>query len=248
MSIYRVRPANAKTVEELREPYLWFSKPSGFAGDEYDANIEAFVQSCDLLRSALNQGLNDLGIRKLYEKSKDVGICCFTRMLPNSPRVLQHFPSKKCSVVVEFDEKKMCDYFCGHYYLKRSFLDVVYCQQPLKFEMESGIICIRENIGADGFRLLNVNSELKQDFQKGLEKIYRLLLSRLSSTFKKQQEARIVLARPDLYKLASIGNGYKVLIPHNLITAVYVPHSNTAFYEQLDGIAELKKKLHTLPW
>ena len=31
--VYRVRPANEFTIAELKEPYLWFSRPVGFKGD-----------------------------------------------------------------------------------------------------------------------------------------------------------------------------------------------------------------------
>ena len=41
-NIYRVRPANEYTIDELKNSYLWFSRPKGFKGDIDDANICAF--------------------------------------------------------------------------------------------------------------------------------------------------------------------------------------------------------------
>lgn len=49
-SIYRVRPANCYTIDELRKSYLWFSRPIGFKGDTNDANIGAFINDTNAIK------------------------------------------------------------------------------------------------------------------------------------------------------------------------------------------------------
>lgn len=62
-SIYRVRPANKSTLDELTNSYLWFSKPNGFKGDAKDANIGAFVTDTAAIKRGIDFYFEMLGIK-----------------------------------------------------------------------------------------------------------------------------------------------------------------------------------------
>ncbi len=82
-SVYRLRPTNNKTIEEITQAYLWFSKPKGFKDCKQDSNIQAFFDNCDILKDALDGYLTKEEIKYLYSHMKHIGICCFTKDLPS---------------------------------------------------------------------------------------------------------------------------------------------------------------------
>ncbi|UVQ95112.1 hypothetical protein NXW23_11830 [Bacteroides caccae] len=105
--IYRLRPVIDKTIEELTEPYLWFSRPTEY-NDIEDANVIAF--------SNQNATVKDL-FELIFENSEDLGkelsrlgMCCFTKYLPKATE-WGRFPKGHNSIFIEYDKKYLKNIF-----------------------------------------------------------------------------------------------------------------------------------------
>lgn len=59
--IYRLRPTNDKTLEELAEPYLWFSRPTKYK-DVEDANVVAFSENNETVGDLFDRVFGDAGV------------------------------------------------------------------------------------------------------------------------------------------------------------------------------------------
>lgn len=79
--IYRLRPVSDKTIEELTEPYLWFSRPTEYK-DSDDANIIAFSEENTTVKELFEQIFGNA--EKLGEELSRLGMCCFTKCLPKA--------------------------------------------------------------------------------------------------------------------------------------------------------------------
>lgn len=56
-SIYRIRPVNDYTIDELNNHYLWFTRRSGF-NDHNDANVGTFLNKNKVLANTFKRLFN----------------------------------------------------------------------------------------------------------------------------------------------------------------------------------------------
>ncbi len=50
--VYRLRPSNDQTLDELKNNYLWFSRPSRYK-DVADSNVVAFTENNESIKKFL---------------------------------------------------------------------------------------------------------------------------------------------------------------------------------------------------
>lgn len=86
--LYRLRPAEDLSIEEIKNHYLWFSRPSGF-NDIQDSNIMRFVKENDSIKESFKDVFIDY--KEVLKLASYTGICCFTNVLPPS-KEWQFFP------------------------------------------------------------------------------------------------------------------------------------------------------------
>lgn len=114
-------------------------------------------------------------------------------------------------------------------------------------EVDNGITYIKESIDENGYILHNIKGELGHDFNRGLDKITKLLLTRISRDYSIQNEYRIFLGGIHLTRLEKFGNGYKFPISNDAIEHIIVPRRVQNRYKKfiysLKGIESLKDKL-----
>src|SRR5690606_1283039 len=67
--IYKYYPGNCLSFDALENKYFWFSKPP-YLNDPFDCSMEAF-RSCD--------SFTEDGKNLILEKTKEFGICCFSK-------------------------------------------------------------------------------------------------------------------------------------------------------------------------
>lgn len=246
--IFRLRPAVDTTIDELKNEYLWFAKPYMFKDKARDANISAFIHKNEGLENALSRIYTKLGIEELGKKSKHIGICCFTEELPKNREAWKPFPNGMNSIAIEYDEDKLIELFQG-IGKPNPFVKVEYVDNPLVLEVENGITYVKESIDDNSFVLHNVNGALRYDSLHGMERIFTLLLTRISSGFIGQKEKRIFLSGIHL-RCDDQEDGYKFKVQNDCITAIYIPkrvvNHNPGFIRDLKSIKSLRPKLRFL--
>ena len=135
--VYRVRPINSHTLDELSNLYLWFSRPCGFKGDINDANIGAFVEDTEAIKKGIISICPNFDFDKWYEQMGYIGICCFTTELPTSDE-LRHFPNcgNGRGICIEYDTAKLEDFFAkdSKIPIPPIFHDVIYDNEPTKLD------------------------------------------------------------------------------------------------------------------
>lgn len=221
--IYRVRPINKNTLDEVLTPYLWFSRPEGFKGDHNDANIRAFVENTEAIKKGIEYWKPEFPFEEWYEGMAKTGICCFTRNIPRK-NSLGAFP--KCgsenAICIEYDKYKLTSFFETHprYPLYPCFHKVEYSQNPTRLEMlDDWSILWSVETNHKEYRTLPgiLNSHPRE-----LDKFLFKLLSRLSSKFKRQKEERIIIGGRNIPDLSDDSPGYKIPIPEDAITRILV--------------------------
>ncbi len=251
-SIYRVRPANKSTLDELTNSYLWFSKPNGFKGDAKDANIGAFVTDTAAIKRGIDFYFEMLGIKfpyeEWYEKMSHTGICCFTSKLPNRKRI-KKFP--KCSqrncICIEYNKDIIESFFLNHkhYPIVPCFIPVVYDNNPTKIEAfdEWSILWERTPEGS----LYKTIPGILHEHPRECDLFLRKLLTRLNSKFKFQKEERIILGGGNIPSYDKSILGYKIEIPMESIIKIYVyPNVSHKFKEHLMSIDGIKNKIQII--
>lgn len=233
--IYRLRPATSLTMDELKNHYLWFSKPKGFK-DVNDANIGAFMKNTKQLYDVAKMRMSKHGVDELCGLMKDTGICCFTKtMVSKNERC--HFPNGKSpSILVAYNRKMLEDFWVNHpkYPQGDCFKDVLYVQNPLVLNEygEYDILVSKTEYGEKYETFCSLTSS-----EKGWDKLMFLLLTRLDVKFAKQNEARIILGGRSLEYLDLTSKGYKFEIPKESISSVYYYEDTPVdFFEQLKGL------------
>lgn len=241
--VYRLRPINDKTIEELQKPYLWFSLRKGF-NDANDANIGIFIDKNPILEKCLRLRYNDEGIKELKEQLDNTGICCFTKYLP-SCKERSHFPNKEKTICIKYNKNKIVKrLFESNYAIANPFHDVVYAQSAIKLT-DDGETHIAIKSDENGIQYESIYS-LVSDPHLFDELIYRLL-STIDSKFKKQNETRIILGGRNLRYLKNGANGYEVDILQDAIEQVFVYENCPQDYvKQLRNIQYLANKIQKM--
>ena len=136
-TIYRVRPANNHTLDELNNSYLWFSRPIGFKGDINDANIAAFINDTEAIKRGIDHSLPNFPYERFCKQMEHTGICCFTTECPDD-KIIKKFP--KCSngnsICIEYDRHKLEEFFLNHRTapIYPCFIPVIYDDNPTKLQ------------------------------------------------------------------------------------------------------------------
>lgn len=216
--LYRVRPANKKTIEEIENNYLWFSRPTQF-NDVLDANIFAFVKANESIGTAFARLFkNNVDVA---EQSALAGICCFTEKLP-SPSRLARFPNARNGLVLEYNREVLEDYFTQKKGLGDCFKKVEYLKTPTLFKSTNNYDILWEKIG-DNERYRTIN-EISLDL-KAMDQLFLKMFTRISSQYKKQKEHRIILAGANIPDKNKDLRGYQITIPKEAISKIHI-HSN----------------------
>jgi hypothetical protein len=53
-SIYRLRPFDEKTIDEFKNSYLWFSRPTEY-NDISDSNVIAFIEHNESIKDSFDR-------------------------------------------------------------------------------------------------------------------------------------------------------------------------------------------------
>lgn len=217
-SVYRLRPINEKTIEELTTPYLWFSRRHGFR-DSNDANVKAFIDENDALMKRLREKIGSEQIKEFITKLDCTGICCFTKKLP-SKSDRERFPNGRNSLCVEYDADVLYDHFnTSIYAMGECFHDVIYIKDSLKID-DNDEYHILSRIDKNG-KLYESLLSLTCD-EKGIERLISLLLTRISKRFYRQNEQRIILGGRNIPCFSPDVKGYPIDIPKEAILCVHV--------------------------
>ena len=236
---YRLRQMNDLTIDELDNHYLWFSKRSGFR-DKFDANIGAFIEDTPQIERGLLLRYTKEGVKELVRLMDNIGICCFTKKLP-SKKNLGLFPNGKKSICVEYNKNIIEEHFLNKFALAQPFKNVIYDAQPTKFESDGNYhILTKKN--KEG-RLYQSIYEIFSDIRK-IDKLFELLLTRINMEYSKQKELRIILGGRILENLDTSLAGYKIEIPKDAISKIYLLNNpNLSFCQELEKISSIKNKL-----
>ena len=237
---YRLRPMNEMTIDELGNHYLWFSKRSGFK-DKCDANIGAFIEDTPQIERGLQLRYTREGIKELVRQMDNIGICCFTKKLP-SKKNLGLFPNGKKSICIEYNKEIIENYFLNSKYaLAHPFKNVLYDKEPTKIESDGNYHVLTKK-SKDGFLYQSIY-DILSDIRK-VDKLFELLLTRINSKYRKQNEMRIILGGRNLDHLDTSLAGYKIEIPEDAINTIYLLNNpGLSFYRELEKISSIKDKL-----
>lgn len=239
---YRLRPLNDTTIDELDNHYLWFSKRNGF-NDKCDANIGAFIEDTPQIERGLQLRYAREGIKELVRLMDNIGICCFTKKLP-SKKNLGKFPNGRKSICVEYDQNIIEEHFLNRYALANPFKNVIYCKEPTKIESDGSyhILTKKHKDGCEYSSIYDIFSDIRK-----VDKLFELLLTRINADYSKQKEMRIILGGRILDNLDTSLAGYKIEIPKNAISKIYLLNNpSISFCQKLEEISSIKGKLEYL--
>lgn len=216
-SIYRLRPANELTLDELENHYLWFSKPYGFK-DVEDANIGLFIEKNKIVKDALSQVYCSEQIDELISKMRHIGICCFTTSIPTDNEKLS-FPKGHKSIVIEYSKTAISNFFYNSKYaITNCFKPIVYTDEPILIETDDEYHYLYSK-NEDGCFYKSIK-ELKLHPRYEDCFLFFLLL-RLNSRFKVQKEERIILSGHNIKEFDDSIKGYSIGIPAECIKCIH---------------------------
>lgn len=243
--VYRVRPLNSYTIDELRHSYLWFSRPTEFKGDIQDANIGAFITDTEAIKKGILLVCPGFPFDLWFEKMSHTGICCFTKNRPTQNEI-RKFP--RCSmgnaICIEFDKEGLVEFFRSHKKCPQDncFHDVVYDENPTKIEQYDEWSILWETNGNG--KLYKTIPGILYEHPRGLDKFIFMLLTRINSKFSAQREMRIILGGRNIPSHEKELKGYRLDIPNSLITKVWIyGNSKKDLIEEVQSIPEIKDKI-----
>lgn len=214
-SMFRVRPATQKSVDEIKKHYLFFAKPACYK-DTDDANIFSFIQHNETIEDAFVRLYADH--TNVAEVSSNAGICCFTSDLP-LPSRLRKFPRSNKGIVIEYDKEKLEAHFASTIGLGDCFRKVAYEDKPTLFETDGSQRILWEIIGED--KLYKTLNEMIMD-AKSMDQLFEKMFTRINAKYADQKEYRIILAGRNIPQLKTDSNGYKVSIPPDAIKCIHL--------------------------
>lgn len=216
--VYRLRPLNDKTIGELQNHYLWFSKRCGFK-DVEDANVGAFMCDTPQIQKGFELFLNEKGLAEFIRLMDDAGICCFTKDLPQDNE-LNNFPNGNKSLCIEYNKAVLEEFFFNEIYaMHNPFKEVEYAEKPTVIKADGDYHIMTKKI-PDGAIYESIYTLFKDP--KKIDELIWMLLTRLNTKFYKQKELRIIIGGRNLHNVEDQGNGYNVQIPEEAISRVYL--------------------------
>ena len=230
--LFRFRPANELTIEELKTGYVWFSRPTEY-NDKEDSNIIAFADENENVKESLNRVFSnylEFGTELSY-----CGICCFTETLPKR-KDWQKFPKGPKGIIIEYDKEKIEQYFIDNYALGDCFKKVEYFPNQLILESSSSDrFDVLWEVDKDGNLYKSLRGDIERS-EKLMDEFLQRLFTRINKKHDKQNELRIILGSRHFTDRTSEIKGYKIPIPLSTIISIYVSPDTPENF-----IAELKK-------
>ena len=231
-TLFRFRPANELTIEELQTGYIWFSRPTEY-NDKEDSNIIAFAEANENVKNSLNRVFSDyleFGTEISY-----CGICCFTDTLPKQ-KDWRNFPKGPKGIIIEYDKEKVEQHFIENYSLGDCFKRVEYLPNQLIIKSSSSDeFDVLWEIDDNGTLFKSLRGEIERD-QKLMDEFLQRLFTRINKKHEKQNELRIILGSRNFTDRTPDIKGYKIPIPLSAIVSIYVSSDTPENF-----IAELKK-------
>jgi hypothetical protein len=230
--IYRLRPLAESTLTELKEPYLWFSKPTAFK-DVEDANISMFVEHNGIVKDALSQVFSENQIQELTDRMRHIGICCFTTHMPNREEKNQ-FPKGYRSMVIEFDKECLSEYFLNSQYaIANCFYPIKYTDNPIKVEQDGNYHYLYDK-GDWGEHYKSIKELAIHP--RYVDRFIFFLLTRLNERFSIQKEERIILSGHNIKEFDDNVAGYKIQIPRKCIRKIYFYDGDSPYVEKVRNL------------
>jgi len=233
--VFRLRPANKRTVEELQEPYLWFSRPSEY-NDINDANVFAFIQDNENIKQSFIRLFGEYA--KIFEQSELTGICSFTKTLPVI-NLWRKFPNGKNAIFIKYDKNFIEKHFQDTFGLGDCFKEIEYLDNPTLFKKYSNHDILWKK--TENVELYKSVREIEKD-TKLRDELFLKMFTRLNKKFSFQNELRIILGGSNIPDKAKIIKGYKVPIPKKAILSVYLQPQTPS--ETIKEIENLDIKIH----
>lgn len=217
-TVFRTRPANLKTIEEIEDHYLWFSRPSAYQ-DTKDANVFAFVKDNESIADALERLFGGYG--DIAEQSAKVGICCFTEKMPTQ-FALRFYPGARNGMVIEYDKDVLQEHFARRIGLGDCFKKVEYRIDPTLFASTSGADILWQQS-----RNINVYKGIWGILSdpKLTDEFFLKMFTRITKKYRYQKESRIILAGRNIPDESDMLVGYPVKIPKGAIRCIHL-HKN----------------------
>ncbi|MDN3620431.1 hypothetical protein QWY81_13270 [Polaribacter undariae] len=219
--IFRLRPIDNFTIEELNEGYLWFSRPTEYKDNE-DSNIFSFIKENESIDDSFNRIYTDND--KIGKLSKLIGICCFTKTLPKL-NIWKIFPKGYNGIFIEYDKNIIEQHFIDTIGLGDCFKNVEYISRPTLFKSYSKHDIIWKNY-EDGGASYKSLREIEKD-PRLLDQLFLKMFTRINEKFSSQNEARIIIANENIPDYSENIKGYKIKIPKKSILNIHVK-SNTS--------------------
>ena len=229
--VFRFRPANDFTIEEIKNEYLWFSRPTEF-NDNMDSNIIGFAENNEGIKQAFNRVFGDYNF--IGEYVSYTGICCFTE---TSPRDIDwiRFPKGHNGVFIEYHKSLIENSILNYFSVGDCFKKVDYVPNPSIFDSSSDSnddILWEENNGIKCYKSLRGDIERNQ---RNMEIFLIKLFTRISDRFIAQNEVRIILGKKKFNNSDVVG--YRVSIDRDCVKAIYYnKYTSESFINNLKKI------------
>ncbi|MFC5284146.1 hypothetical protein [Pedobacter alpinus] len=236
-SIYRLRPATDRLIDELKEPYLWFSRPAEYKDSE-DANLASFINNNENIRESFTRlfGNND----ELINQSNLIGICCFTTVLPQV-NIWKKFPQGHNGLFIAYDKDIIKTYFQSKFGLGDCFKKIEYLTDPTLFKKYSSHDILWE--ATEDGNLYKSLKEIEHD-DKLRDELFLKIFTRLNKNYSFQNELRIILGGSNIPNKSDYIKGYKISIPQESILGIYTqPDTPRSIIEKIE---KLNIEIHTL--
>ena len=229
-TIYRLRPSFDLTIHELKESYLWFSRPTEYK-DVEDSNIFSFIEKTESIKSSFERIYKNY--KEVANLCKLVGICSFTRTLP----ILNYwskFPNGYNGIFIEYNKEVLENYFVKIYGLGDCFKPVEYLSNPTLFcSLDEHNILWEKKEDGEFYKSLRA---IEND-PKLLDQLFLKMFTRVNDKFSPQNEARIILGGRNIPDMSKNIKGYKVMIPKEAIQNIYFhPQTPKSFIDELNKI------------
>jgi len=236
-TIFRYRPSNAMTIDELQYSYLWFSRPTEYK-DCDDSNIIAFAETNENVKESFNRVFEDY--IKLGEKARYSGICCFTEFLPDL-KDWKCFPKGHDGIFIEYDKEVLEEHFARIYGIGDCFKKVEYLTNQLVVKSSSAYDILWETVD-NGF-IYKSFWEIEHDC-KLMDNFFLKLFTRISDCYIKQNELRVILGGRNIPDNSPDLKGYKVQVPINSIKNIYTqPSTKDTIVAELEKLISKEMSL-----
>lgn len=233
-TIFRLRPSIEFTLDELKNNYLWFSRPTEYKDIE-DSNIIAFAETNEKIKESFNRVFSNYV--ELGKEAGYTGICCFTETLPDLSN-WNCFPKGVNGIFIEYDKNILEEHFINTYFIGDCFKKVEYLSAPLIIESSSDYDILWE-IKEDGIFYESL-WQIEHD-EKLLDKFFLKLFTRINEKYKKQKEVRVILGNRNIpFKNPDL-KGYQIQIPNTSLKRIFVqPNTPEKFVQELRKIIPIE--------